>query len=124
MSNGFRLSSFDEAILSKVDPHLAAVVRQAAVNGPNAFKVVSGRRTVEEQRRLVAEHRSLTMHSKHLTGEAVDLAALVNGAISWNADLYGPLNDQIQEAARQVGVTLTWGGSWHSIHDLDHWQLG
>ncbi len=37
---------------------------------------------------MVAEGHSQTMHSRHLTGHAVDVDAFVNGAVSWDWPLY------------------------------------
>lgn len=48
-------------------------------------------RTIEEQRELVKKGYSKTMNSKHLTGEAVDIAFQVDGKLSYDAKLYEKL---------------------------------
>lgn len=45
-------------------------------------------RTVAEQEELVRKGFSKTMKSKHLTGEAVDIAFVVRGKLSYSAALY------------------------------------
>ena len=45
-------------------------------------------RTRERQAGLVARGASRTMHSRHLTGHAVDLVALRCGEISWQWEDY------------------------------------
>lgn len=45
-------------------------------------------RTIEEQRENVRKGYSKTMNSKHLTGEAVDIAFQVDGKLSYDAKLY------------------------------------
>ena len=47
------------------------------------FQVQEGLRTRERQAELVARGASRTMHSRHLTGHAVDLVALGGAEISW-----------------------------------------
>ena len=40
------------------------------------FTIISARRTMAEQKKLVAAGRSQTMRSRHLTGEALDFVPL------------------------------------------------
>ena len=55
-----------------------------------------GLRSEEEQQKLFDAGKSQTMKSKHLTGDAVDLMAYVDGKASWELNLY----DDLADAAR------------------------
>jgi peptidoglycan L-alanyl-D-glutamate endopeptidase CwlK len=79
------------------------------------FIVTEGMRTVERQRQLVAAGASQTMNSRHLTGHAVDLAALVAGG-------YTALGAAVKRAAVEEQVAITWGGDW-KMRDGPHFEL-
>jgi peptidoglycan L-alanyl-D-glutamate endopeptidase CwlK len=105
------ISARCELRLAGVHPDLVRVVRRAAEGGA-LFRVVEGLRSQERQRDLVASGASQTMASRHLTGHAVDLAPVVDGAVSWDWEHFFPLADAIADAARKEGVPLIWGGAW------------
>lgn len=114
------LDERSEKRLEGVNPTLVSIVRRAAKRLPFSLFVVEGLRTRERQAELYAQGRTKpgkkvtwTLHSKHLEGKAVDLAPLINGAIDW-ADLskFDTIAKAMQDAAKEVGVTVRWGGDW------------
>ena len=109
--------------LRKVHPDLVKVVKRAAEISEMEFTILEGIRTVERQRELVKRGASKTMNSRHLTGHAVDVAPVVNGKVSWDWPLYHKLAKVMKQAAKDVGVTIEWGGDWKSFKDGPHWQL-
>ena len=54
------------------------------------------------------------MHSRHLTGHAVDLVAL-DGEVSWQWEDYFRVGAAMQAAAHEVEVPLCWGGCLDSL---------
>ena len=104
-------------------PDIVAVMELAIQRTPIDFTVLEGMRTVERQRALVARGASKTMNSRHLTGHAIDIAPLLNGKVSWDWPLYHQLAPVIKQAARDLGVSLEWGGDWKNFKDGPHWQL-
>jgi len=78
-------------------------------------------RTLEEQKKLFDAGKSQTMKSKHLTGDAVDLMAYVDGKASWELNLYDDLADAMKWAATEEGVVIRWGAAWH-IDDISTWD--
>jgi peptidoglycan L-alanyl-D-glutamate endopeptidase CwlK len=105
--------------LEGVNPDLVAVVSRAIELSKQDFSVICGLRTVKEQEALVAKGASQTMKSKHLEGNAVDLAAYCDG-IRWELNLYDEIADAMLKAAKELGVTLRWGAAWHkTLNDWD-----
>lgn len=117
-----------EANLVGVNPKLVAVVRRAheltqdRATGLD-FIVTEGMRSVTRQAQLVQAGASRTMNSRHLIGEAVDLAALVGGEVRWDWPLYETLAEDMKAAATELGVVITWGGDWLSFKDGPHFQI-
>lgn len=123
--------------LSGVHPELVAKVgRVLACMDALGFPmmVTDGLRTVEQQRALYAQGRTVPGHivtyadgvekrSNHqpkidTMGHAVDCVFVVEGKPSWDAALpwhaYG---------AAGAALGLHWGGSFTSLHDLPHLEL-
>lgn len=115
------LSDRDRKRLAGVHPDLVRVVERA--RGYADFIVTEGLRTVERQKQLVASGASQTMASRHLTGHAVDLAALVGGEVRWDWPLYHKLAEAMKRAAKECGVAIVWGGDWRTFKDGPHFEL-
>ena len=106
------LSSRCELRLAGVHPDLVRVARNAAAGGA-IFRVTEGLRTPERQSQLVAEGKSQTLNSRHITGHAVDVVPLDSaGDVSWAWGLYFPLADAFRAASIAEGVPIVWGGAW------------
>lgn len=109
------LSARCELRLEGVHPDLVRVVQNAAAGGA-LFRVTEGLRTAERQRQLVAEGKSQTMDSRHLTGHAVDVTPLNGeGNVSWAWSLFFPLADAFRAASIAEGVPVVWGGAWGQL---------
>jgi peptidoglycan L-alanyl-D-glutamate endopeptidase CwlK len=109
--------------LAGVHPDLVRVVERAARDGTK-FRVIEGLRTMDRQAELVRAGKSQTMRSRHLTGHAVDLAALDEaGKVTWARPAYEALASQVKAAAAAEGVLVEWGGDWRSFFDGPHFQL-
>lgn len=119
--------------LNGVDPRLIACLMIGASNYERDqlrfdVRVTSGRRTIEEQRKLMAEGKSQVeqpWHSYHTKGKAADLALISrsDGSAHWGHDAYERLNHFVQKAALGLGVHVTWGGTWITLVDAVHWQI-
>lgn len=108
----FHLSRRSHSRLEGVNPDLVRVVERAIKLTAIDFAVIEGDRAEERQRRLVNSGASQTMRSKHLTGDAVDLAAWFDGEVRWDLGLYYPIAIAMRDASSEIGLTLTWGGAW------------
>lgn len=112
---GFVLGSASKLKLKDVHPDLGRVTGRAIGITTVDFKVLEGRRTKEKQKKLVASGASQTMNSRHLTGHAEDLVALVGAEVRWDWPLYYPIAKAMKKAAVAEGVQLTWGGVWDRV---------
>lgn len=119
----FNLSSASLAKLRGVHPDLVRVVRRAITLTKVDFRVGEGLRTIERQRQLVKSGASRTLKSRHLTGHAVDLWAVVDGQVRWDWPLYYRIADAMKRAATTEKVPIEWGGDWTSFKDGPHYQL-
>lgn len=119
----FRLSIKSKEKLRDVHPKLCDVVNYAIMISEVDFAVIEGVRSIERQEQLVKAGASQTMNSRHLTGHAVDLAAVVNGEIRWDWPLYDKIADAMKKAAAGLDVKIEWGGDWKKFKDGPHFQL-
>ena len=119
----FALSDKSQGRLVGVHPRLQAVVRLAITISAVDFAVLEGIRTVERQKELVASGASKTMRSRHLTGHAVDLGAIVGGQVRWDWALYPKIADAMKQASHELFTPIEWGGDWESFKDGPHFQL-
>lgn len=119
----FKLGIRSRLALRGVHPDLVRVVERAIGLSDVDFTVTEGLRTKERQAQLFVAGASKTLNSRHLTGHAVDLAALVGGKVRWDWPLYDTLAAAMKEAARIECVPIEWGGDWESFRDGPHFQL-
>lgn len=110
--------------LKGVHPDLVTVVKRAIEISEYDFMVVEGLRTKETQAEYVKKGVSQTMNSRHIIGQAVDLAPLENGAIDWNnkKGQFDAVAKAILQAAKELNVKITWGGNWKMV-DKPHFQI-
>ena len=107
----FKLSKRSLNNLQGVKPPLVAVVHRAIQITEVDFVVIEGVRALKRQQQLVDQGASQTLDSKHLTGDAVDLAAWL-GTIRWELPLYFKIAEAMKQAAIENCVALRWGGAW------------
>ena len=118
----FKLSQRSIDRLEPVKPELFDVVLEAITLTKVDFGVICGLRTEEEQRALVEKGASQTMKSKHLTGDAVDLMAYIDGRGTWELNVYDDIAEAMREAAKNQGVRIRWGAAW-TVPDIAEWNL-
>lgn len=115
--------------LAGVRDELKEVLYLAAKRCPFDIVVLEGVRTYDRQKELVRQGASRTLRSKHLTGDAVDVAPMLDTdgdggkEVSWHWPHYHELARYIKAAAGELKVHIEWGGDWRSFKDGPHWQL-
>ena len=109
--------------LSGVHPDLVAVVKSAIELSDIDFQVIEGVRSKARQEQLFKAGASKTLNSRHLTGHAVDLCALINDSVRWDWPLYFKIADAMKQAASQLKISIEWGGDWRTFKDGPHFEL-
>ena len=109
--------------LNGVHPDLVSVVKLAIHLSEVDFVVLEGLRTKERQAQLLKAGASFTLKSRHLTGHAVDLGALVNKEVRWDWPLYHKIAKAMKQAAIDLDVPIVWGGDWRTFKDGPHFEL-
>lgn len=127
----YQLGKRSRSRLEGVHPDLVAVVEKAIQITEQDFSVGEGLRTLERQKVLVAEGKSTTLNSRHLTGHAVDLLPYpFHGDVDEDGipniedwDQYYPIADAMKLSASKLDVDLEWGGDWRTFKDGPHFEL-
>ncbi len=81
--------------------------------------ILCGRRSLDEQKKLVAEGKSKTLNSKHLLKPslAVDVAPY---PIDWrDTDRFIYLAGIVKGIATGLNIEVRWGGDWDSDNDFN-----
>lgn len=120
----YNLSAKSLDRLKGLHPDLIKIVERAIEITDIDFSVGEGFRSITRQKELFEQGATTTMNSRHLTGHAVDLIALAeDGKVSWDWKYYHPLAAAMKQAAKDVGVSIEWGGDWKTFKDGPHYQL-
>ncbi len=112
-----------EAALQGVHPDLVKIFNRAYTLATVKPVVTEGLRTVARQRQLVAKGASRTMNSRHITGHALDVAFIFGKEVRWDWPLYKTFADVMKQAAKELSLSIEWGGDWKSFKDGPHFQL-
>jgi len=123
MSDKFKLSEASLKNLYGVHSDLVDIVKYAIRITEIDFKVIEGLRSVTRQKELFNAGKSKTMNSRHLTGHAVDLAAIVDGKINWDFENYKKIAVAMKKSAEALGYQIEWGGDWKTFRDGPHFEL-
>lgn len=119
----FKFSEKSEKRMLGVHNDLVKVVRRALEISSIDFAVLEGVRTLERQKQLLKAGASTTLRSRHLTGHAIDLGAIVDGQVRWDWALYKTIALAVKAAAKELNIAVEWGGDWKSFKDGAHFQL-
>ena len=111
--SGFTWGKGSKQRLSKVDPLMSKIATRALELSPYDFSVAQGLRTIEEQQKLYDEGKSQTMNSKHLGGNAIDFAPIIDGKVNYDDKYIFAIADAFKKAADELGIDLRWGGNWN-----------
>jgi hypothetical protein len=119
--------------MSLLELLIGSTVFAAAAGSSLQLWALAGAAAVAEERQqermeqaeaaLVRAGASRTKRSRHLTGHAVDVAALVEGQVRWDWPLYPRIAAAFKAAAVRQGTAIVWGGDWIRLRDGPHFEL-
>ena len=116
-----------DAILSTVHPDLQRLFRRVVTRFD--CKVLSGKRTSQEQELLVFAGKSKIQNSKHLTGYAVDV---MPWPVDWSdTKRHYAFCGYVKGVSEMMGIKVRGGFDWDSdwtftdqtFHDCPHWEI-
>lgn len=119
----FVLGSVSKNNLKGVHPDLVKVVERAISLTTVDFRVIEGLRSKQRQIELVNKGASKTLNSRHITGHAVDVVALIGGSVRWDWPLYDKLAKAFKQSAKELNIPIVWGGDWKTFKDGPHFEL-
>ena len=119
----YHFSARSRRALEGVHPDLVAVAEAALALSPVDFMVTEGLRSPARQAALVKAGASRTLNSRHLTGHAVDVAAVIDGLVRWDWPLYPRIAAAFKAAALELRTPIVWGGDWPRLRDGPHFEL-
>ena len=80
------------------------------------ISLIEGKRSLDRQKELMKLGSTKTLDSKHISGEAVDLAPY---PIDWDKrENFIYVAGIVKGIAYNRGIPITWGGDWNRNHDL------
>ena len=124
--------------LKGVHPDLVKLMTEAIKDSPVDFTVTEGVRTAERQQMLFKQRPKVTnvdgiiKKSNHQVksdgyGHAVDLYPFYNGSVQVQDKEVIPklklIAVHIKSVAKCLGISITWGGDFKSLHDPPHFEL-
>ena len=119
----FILGTVSKNNLKGVHPDLVKVVERAISLSPIDFRVTEGLRSKTRQIELVNKGASKTLNSRHITGHAVDVVALIGGSVRWDWPIYDKIAKAFKQSAKELNIPIVWGGDWKTFKDGPHFEL-
>ena len=119
----YSLGARSKQRLKDVHPDMVKIVERAIEISTVDFTVLEGLRTPERQKTLMESGASQTLNSRHITGHAVDLGAWVDDQVDWSWPLYAQINAAMRTSAKELGISIVWGGGWRTFKDGPHFEL-
>lgn len=147
----FKFSQNSLNRLATVHPDLQRVARRALELSAVDFAITQGRRTLDEQRRLYGKGRTAAQcvrvgvpaeyarpseakvtwvkpeNGNHLSGRALDVAPYIRGKLEYDDNgklgLWLKIAKAFKDAARELDVSIEWGGDWEGTKDRPHFEL-
>jgi peptidoglycan L-alanyl-D-glutamate endopeptidase CwlK len=121
----FRFSKRSSDHLKTLHPDLIKVARLALRQSRVDFTIISARRTLSEQKRLVAAGKSQTLRSRHLNGQALDFVPLdpTTGKGRFDRALAIEVAAAFMDAGTALDCPVKWGGMWTGFEDIPHIEM-
>lgn len=125
----FKLSKKSLENLKGVRPDLVVYVKLLIKRSPVDFGITEPQvRSLEEQKKKVAQGFSKTLKSKHLPqkdgyGWALDLVPWVAGKFDWSMEHCKLIAEEGKKLAAELDMKMQFGADWKGFKDGPHHEL-
>jgi peptidoglycan L-alanyl-D-glutamate endopeptidase CwlK len=118
--------------LNEIHPDLKKVIMRALEISKMDFHVREGLRTAKQQKIYFDKGVSKTLHSRHLTGHAVDLNPVIEGHQILDSKIpavyFDMITNAVKKAAEELHIPIIWGGDFPELYgtkfsDKYHFEL-
>ena len=124
----FSTKSLSKLNEPKFHPKLKKLMLEAIKTSPIDFTVIETVRTLEKQMYYLKKGTTKTLRSRHIPStnksgycEAVDIAPY---PVDWNnIKRFVQLSEHIKKVAKELKISIEYGGDWKSFKDYPHYQL-
>jgi len=120
-TSGFVYSLRSLNNVKETQPAMVALTDCALNKSLVDFVVIDGGRSDEEHANNLKKGVSWIKRSKHQDGLAVDVAAYVDGKITYDPHPYSYIAGAFYFCSEKLGIPVTWGGEW-KVRDLMHFE--
>jgi peptidoglycan L-alanyl-D-glutamate endopeptidase CwlK len=121
-ASGFVYSQRSITNLNETRVEMQTLGNCAIERTPVDYVIVDGGRTQEEHLKNVANGKSWTKRSRHQDGAAIDIAAYVEGKITYEAKYYEPILGTFYFCSELHNIPIITGGEWKA-GDFMHIEL-
>ena len=121
-TSGYVFSVRSTNNLAETHPDLPRLAECALNRSPVDFVVIDGGRTAVEHKKNLENGKSWVKRSRHQDGKAIDYAAYVSGAITYDAAPYYQIAGAFYMCSESLKIPIVWGGEWKA-QDLMHIEL-
>lgn len=121
-ASGYVFSQRSAGNLAETHPDLQKLAACALPRSPSDFVIVDGLRSAAEHKENLAKGVSWIKRSRHQDGMAIDVAAYVNGKITYDHEPYYGIAGAFYFCGEKLDIPIISGGEWH-VQDLMHIEL-
>lgn len=121
-ASGYVFSQRSILNLQETRVEMQQVAECAIRHTPVDFVVIDGGRTAEEHKINVSNGKSWTTRSRHQDGAAIDVAAWVEGRITYVNEYYVVIAASFKACSAKLNIPIVWGGDWRVRDDM-HFEL-
>lgn len=120
--SGYVFSQRSADNLTETRIELQQLSHCALSRSPVDYVVIDGGRTAAEHKKNLENGKSWIKRSRHQDGAAIDVAAFVDGKITYDPEPYYQIAGAYYLCSDNLKIPIVWGGEWRA-QDLMHIEL-
>lgn len=121
----FKFSKRSQDNLNTCHKNIIKLMMAAIKSSHIDFSVICGYRSEKDQNKAYEDGKSYVKypHGKHnkIPSMAVDI---IPYPVDWNdIDRFTDLSKHIKKIAKELNISIWWGGDWNKLKDYPHYEL-